>query len=298
VGKDGGQAGDDFLTNPAMCHADLKKLVCKPGADNGRCLSGKQIASFGKIYGGPRNPRTGQSYEAGFAPGSELGWSLFTGKTNPANAERPWAGFFADIVYADPDYLSGMKYLKFDFDGDYAAMTDKTYAGEQLGSAFGSDIGRSLDPVRAEGGKIIAYHGWDDGDAPAPVSVQMYKDMVAKEARLHHLTPASALALTRQFYRLFMVPGLGHCRGGSGPWDVGQVPHKPVSGDSEHDMLTALEKWVELGAPPDRFIGVRADPQTKAVNMTRPVCPYPAVAHWNGAGSKADAANFRCDSAR
>jgi feruloyl esterase len=38
------------------------------------------------------------------------------------------------------------------------------------------------------------------------------------------------------FYRLFMVPGMNHCAGGAGPWQV--------------DWLQVLERWVEHGESP------------------------------------------------
>ena len=43
----------------------------------------------------------------------------------------------------------------------------------------------------------------------------------------------------RESYRLFMVPGMGHCGGGEGT--------------SAFDMLSALEKWVEEKKPPERI---------------------------------------------
>ena len=39
-----------------------------------------------------------------------------------------------------------------------------------------------------------------------------------------------ALSETREFFRLFMVPGMGHCTGGPG--------------SNRLDPLTALERWV------------------------------------------------------
>jgi len=43
---------------------------------------------------------------------------------------------------------------------------------------------------------------------------------------------------------------------------------------------------------PDRLIASRVN--NNRVNMTRPICSYPAVAHYNGVGSTNDAANFAC----
>ena len=77
-------------------------------------------------------------------------------------------------------------------------------------------------------------------------------------------------------YRLFMVPGMGHCQGGPGP--------------DKFDMLTAMEQRVENGKAPARI---------SAAHMTagkayRILCPYPRVAKYDGKGDRNDAASLRC----
>ena len=79
-------------------------------------------------------------------------------------------------------------------------------------------------------------------------------------------------------YRLFMVPGMGHCGGGDGT--------------ATFDMLAALERWVEKSQAPDsipasRVVDGRAD-------RTRPLCSYPQVASYKGSGSTDEASNFVC----
>ena len=62
-------------------------------------------------------------------------------------------------------------------------------------------------------------------------------------------------------------------------------------------MFTALERWVEKGAAPDRIIATKykmdGNP-TSGVARTRPLCPYPQVARYTGKGSTNEAANFTC----
>jgi feruloyl esterase len=79
--------------------------------------------------------------------------------------------------------------------------------------------------------------------------------------------------------RLFMMPGMGHCAGGIGP--------------DQADFLGALDAWVEHGDAPERIIVSRTrDGET---DMTRPLCPYPEVAVWDGEGDSNDAASFVCE---
>ena len=81
-------------------------------------------------------------------------------------------------------------------------------------------------------------------------------------------------------YRLFMVPGMAHCRGGEGT--------------SSFDMLSVLQQWVENGKAPDRIEASRI--RNGITDRTRPLCPYPQVAVYAGKGSTDQATNFSCGS--
>jgi feruloyl esterase len=62
-------------------------------------------------------------------------------------------------------------------------------------------------------------------------------------------------------------------------------------------MTVALERWVERGAAPSAIVATKynsPDDESSGVKFTRPLCPYPQVARYKGAGSKNDAANFAC----
>jgi feruloyl esterase len=78
--------------------------------------------------------------------------------------------------------------------------------------------------------------------------------------------------------RLFMVPGMAHCRGGEGT--------------DKFDVVGAMEQWVEKGKAPERILGSRVT--NGKVERTRPLCSYPQVAAYKGSGSIDDAANFSC----
>ena len=58
------------------------------------------------------------------------------------------------------------------------------------------------------------------------------------------------------------------------------------------DELTALEQWVEQKKAPERLVASHLT--NGAVDRTRPLCPYPQVAVYQGTGSTDDAANFVC----
>jgi feruloyl esterase len=126
-----------------------------------------------------------------------------------------------------------------------------------------------LKAFAARGGKMIQYHGWADPQIAPGSSVNYYRSV-------QELMGGSQQV--EGFYRLFMVPGMAHCEGGDGT--------------STFDMLTALEGWVEKDQAPDQILAARI--RGGRVDRTRPLCPYPQVALYKGAGSTDDAANFVC----
>ena len=77
---------------------------------------------------------------------------------------------------------------------------------------------------------------------------------------------------------MFMAPGVQHCAGGEGPWQV--------------DYLSVIEQWVEGGKAPERLIssGRLEGGRTR----TRPLCPYPQIATYTGQGSSDEAGSFVC----
>lgn len=72
---------------------------------------------------------------------------------------------------------------------------------------------------------------------------------------------------------------MAHCGGGSGPNQV--------------NWVAALERWRESGIAPAQLTASRVT--CNRVDITRPLCPYPQVAQYKGAGSTNDAANFACE---
>lgn len=148
---------------------------------------------------------------------------------------------------------------KFDFGKDMAKYAD----ARTLLNATDPD----LSAFHARGGKLLMYHGWADTALPPMMSIDYYEKAVAKNG------PG-----TTEFFRLFMVPGMFHCRGGLGA--------------DRLDGLTALINWVENGTAPNSITASQMT-QGKLVR-TRPLCPYPQVARYTGSGSQDEAANFTC----
>ena len=151
--------------------------------------------------------------------------------------------------------------------------SDVEYVEDKIGRIFDS-IDPDIRPFRANGGKLIQYHGWSDPDIPPANSINYYESVV----RALNGEKPGALRDTKEFYRLFLVPGMQHCTGGPGT--------------TRFDMLTALEQRVEHDKAPDEVLGAHAT--NGQVDRTRPICAYPMQAKYKGTGSTDDAANFSC----
>ena len=162
----------------------------------------------------------------------------------------------------------------FDFNRDVKAVDDK------LGPMVNA-TDPDLQAFKARGHKLIVYHGWADVIVPSLESINYYQSVEnaqSEEATNHH---RNATEETQGFFRLFMVPGMAHCAGGPGLNDIAP--------------FESLETWVEEGLAPEKIIANRVEGGVK--KMTRPVCPYPEVARYKGAGDTNDAANFSCSDA-
>jgi feruloyl esterase len=125
---------------------------------------------------------------------------------------------------------------------------------------------------------------------PIGQTINFYKDL---------LTKFGGEEKTKEFARLFMVPGMGDCSFGTGPNRFDSAAFggaQPPVLDPEHDMFTALSHWVEDGVAPAQVIATKfvGGDASKGIEMQRPLCPYPQRAWYKGDGDTGAAANFAC----
>jgi feruloyl esterase len=244
---------DGVIDDPRGCKFDPAVLECKAG-DAADCLTKAQVAAAERIYTPASNPRTKEIIFPAMERGSELVWGRLAGGPKPIELADD---YFKYVVFEDAKW----DFRTLNFDGDVAK-------GWKKDGGVLSAVNPDLRPFFARGGKLIQYHGWTDQQVMPENSIN-YHESVVKTVGAKQVDAS---------YRLFMVPGMGHCGGGDGP--------------NKFDMLGALDEWKVGGKAPDAVVASHAMGGT--VDRTRPLCAYPEVAKYKGVGSTDEAGSFAC----
>ncbi len=255
---------DGEITDPRQCRFDAATDLpfCQDDVDGPDCFTAAQRDAVAKIYAGPKTT-SGENIFPGYAVG--------TGVLGPGSAWVPWfinpdgpsilellgTSFMQYLAFSDDPGPEYVWQEEFDFDVDPFRM---------------QEIRHMLDAVEPDmssfsqrGGKIIQHHGWADAALTPYMSIEYYERVIEQMGAEE----------TSDFYKLYMAPGMFHCRGGSGP--------------NTFDVFTPLVNWVEHGVEPAELIATNPDSE-----RTRPLCTYPLVAKYSGSGSIEVAENFEC----
>ena len=274
---------DGITANWSACDwprvkARMLEQVC---TDSPECVSRAQVDVIERVYSGAKDSKGHALYaswplDAGI--GSD-GWRAW--KIGPAGGKFPGINVamggpaLAAIFTTPPTAIRAMGpdafdyVLKFNFDRD----TSKLYAADATfrRSAWADMSARSADmsAFRRHGARMIVSHGVSDPVFSINDTVQWYRE-------LDHLNGGKAAS----FVRLFPVPGMAHCAGG------------PAT--DQFSAFDALVDWVEKGTAPETILA-KAGPASPWPGRTRPLCAYPKVARYKGAGSIEDADSFRCE---
>ncbi len=246
---------DGLLEDPTRCTFDPKEIECASG-DGANCLTAAQVEAARKIYAGPVNPRTGERIWSPLYRGSELDWSFFTEAAAPIGIAT---ATLRDEILKNPAW--DFRTTPIDYDRG-VALADRSDISRV--NASNADISAYVK----RGGKLILSGGWNNALVPAGAVVDYFT----------RVTAAIGKPAVDRTVRLYMVPGMIECNGGPGT--------------DTFDMLGVMRRWVERGESPKAVIASRVE-HGKVVR-TRPLCPYPQVATYKGAGSTDEAKNFVC----
>lgn len=254
---------DDLIEDPLSCKFDPATTQC-PAGDASNCLTKGQVDTAKKIYAGAKF-KDGTPIYAGFEPGSEVTWNFMIEK-QPFSVNM---NYFKGMVFQDPNW----DFRTFDVDRDTRLAIERT--GKYVDSSS-----PDLRAFKDAGGKIILIASWASMALQPRQVVQYYQDIEKVMGGADQ---------TRDFARLFAVPGARGCPGF-------------VRNTEDFKALDAMVRWVEQGTPPERIIfahreassGSSAMAAPGKVTRTRPACVWPKVAKYKGTGDVNDAANFDC----
>lgn len=278
-------ATDGMVQAGAACQASFDLARDVPtcgGARDGSCLSAEQKSTIAGLFKGATTSGGSRiyssfPYDAGLDTAGWAGWKF----SNPISRD---SGAVAFIWQTPPESAASFNDAQFALNGSVDSMlakvqaTNGTFTESGLSLMMPPDYGK-LPVLRNRGAKLMVYHGTADPIFSSDDTVQWYDTL-----RRNHGDAAD-------FARLYLVPGMNHCSGG------------PAT--DQFDMLSSLVAWVEKGQAPDRVIasargagnagGANTDlPATWSPTRTRPLCPHPLAARYNGSGDMESAASFSC----
>jgi hypothetical protein len=283
-GLDGAADGLIQATRTCQRKFDLMRDVptCA-GARDGSCLSQAQKLALAPIFSGATTSN-GRGFYAPFPFDSGIGGGgiPFWEFTAPLVLDSGAVGAIFKVPPSAAALSNGPAFsLGLDIDQTLGELyaTDATYT-EAAMSFMTPPNAHDMNPVRSRGAKILVYHGVSDPIFSVEDSIAWYRGI-----------DRSSGNRADDFARLYPVPGMGHCSGGPST--------------DQADFITPLVQWVERGIAPGAIVatargagnagGVNPDvPAAWSASRTRPLCPYPSVARYRGAGDVELAANWSC----
>ncbi|WP_189922577.1 tannase/feruloyl esterase family alpha/beta hydrolase [Kitasatospora xanthocidica] len=258
---------DGLVNDASRCDFDPRRLIGTTVVCEGRelTITAADAAVVRKIWDGPRTA-SGKKLWSGVPVGADL--SALAGVARDADT-----GAVKGAPFPVPQYWVA-SWLKKQPSFDVSTITydQFTQLFEQSRAEYDRIIGTDdpdLSAFRDAGGKLLSWHGQADQFIPTQGTVD-YRRQVER-------TMGGGKRVD-DFYRLFLVPGAGHCGLNKG---VGTI-----------DDLAALTAWVEQGKAPRTLPATLTDAAGRDVK--RDVCAYPKVSRYSGHGDPAAASSFRC----
>ncbi|HEX4598961.1 MAG TPA: tannase/feruloyl esterase family alpha/beta hydrolase [Burkholderiaceae bacterium] len=251
---------DGVIDDPRACHFSARANICGAStAPAGNCLTPLEADAIDRIWDGPRNEE-GNRIWFGLDRGSDFGI---------LDGANPFALGVTQFHWDEHD-------RNFNWQNVSLAQYPQVAQAGSRNIADVTDTFGPLDTFKEHGGKLLTFVGANDQFIYPRGVINYYRQMASRYSE----TGEPDFKSLQRFYRLFRAPGVGHCGIGS----TGPVPVDPFG---------ALVNWVERGVAPDSLLasGGSAAP---ASGRTRPICPYPQTAIYNGTGNTDEAANFHC----
>jgi Tannase and feruloyl esterase len=254
---------DGVIDEPRACTFSAKANICGAvGAPSANCLSANEAEAIDRIWDGPRN-----------ADGRRVWFGLDRGTNlSGLNGTNPFALGVTQFHWNthNPTF-------------DWKTVSTLTYADvAQQGSRNIADVTDTIndfDEFRAHGGKLLTFVGGNDQLIMPQGVLHFYRQFAQRHGGDDDGHDGdNSFRKVQKFYRLFRAPGVAHCGGGAGPQPQG--------------LFDALVNWVEHKVAPQTITATVTT--GGVVTRTRPLCPYPQTAVYNGGGDPNAASSFHC----
>ncbi|KAI9370057.1 putative feruloyl esterase B-2 [Aspergillus egyptiacus] len=268
-GLDG--AEDGILEDPVLCRPNVTTLLCKSETPTTACLTPAQVKTVHQVFA-PLLSTNGTLIYPRMQPGSEEYAAPVMYNGVPFRYSSDW---FRYVVYSDPNWNA----TKWTVKDAEAAFKQNPYDIQTWDA--------DLTPIRRAGGKVLTYHGLQDGLITSDNSKLYY----------HRVQKATGLEPSEldEFYRFFTISGMGHCSGGDGAYGIGNQAETFSGTDPEDNVLMAMVRWVEEGIPPETVRGAKfTEGVGSPVEYYRKHCRYPRRNMYVGPGDYTDENAWKC----
>ncbi len=237
-----------IVTDPRACRFEAEQLpVCASGEHGASCFTDRERAVLAAWYSGPRDS-AGNKLFAGTPLGSEPFWPVWltgTAKSRPVGMDL--GSGYLKMAFSPKDLGPALDSSHFNFDRDPPRLASRA-------GAFNA-MDPNLSAFAKAGGKLLMYQGWADPVVLPETAARYYDAAVAQNG---------GLKSTQDFFRLFMIAGVGHC------WEA------PAEAPDQFDPIAALEDWVERGQAPNAIPIAQSDRSGSVVRRAL-LHPYPQL---------------------
>ncbi|OJD32546.1 tannase [Diplodia corticola] len=233
-------------------------------AQNGT-VSARGVAVASAILSGLHDSAGRQAYFS-YQPGT----SFVDGATAYDDATETWG---LDVSGLGGEWVA--RFLQLQDASTLSSLANVTYdtlvEWMKLGQARYEDSLQTtfpdLAPLRDAGAKVLHVHGEQDDSIPTASSVRYYESV--REIMFPGVGYNESVEELDAFYRLYLVPGAGHC---------GVNSKQPNGGWPQTTLQTVIE-WVEGGVAPATLNG--------SVGIDQ-ICRWPLRPLWSGNGTAFD----------
>ncbi|WP_285163892.1 tannase/feruloyl esterase family alpha/beta hydrolase [Shewanella goraebulensis] len=257
------------------------------GQRDGTCLTAEQKRVLGNIMAGPQlssgeDLYTHFPYDNGIGASGWASWEMSAAFSRDAGTvatvfSTPPVEFDNYDTSSDAGLIEAYQYaVGLDMDEANTLINATTSEFSESSMSFMALGGETnYDVMRERGAKMILLHGTADPVFSVQNTIDWYQSVDEANA-----------GNADEFAKLYLIPGMNHC--GNGP-----------ATDQVNTILDDIVTWVETGMAPESITANAREENTElpvdwAKDRSRPLCPFPQVATYDGSGDIESSDSFSC----